>query len=160
MKLIYIYSFLIVITYDVNAQVFQRLYGGYVGAVGYDILSLGEEYLIAGNISTSTQVNKSCLIKTTASGDTIWTKTYFPTTYFLKTKVKKTFDGGFILTGTTSLGHDVFLIKTDSIGDTLWTRVFEGPLEEFGKDVQQTSDSGFVVAGETISFGAGGEDVF
>src|SRR5258708_2214580 len=67
--------------------------------------------------------------------------------------VKQTFDGGYIIVGTTHLlsvtEQDICLIKTDVNGDTLWTRFFGGNYNEIGSSVIQTSDSGYVIAGST-----------
>ncbi|MFQ5905426.1 MAG: hypothetical protein ACE5JA_02540, partial [bacterium] len=59
------------------------------------------------------------LIKTDASGDSLWSKLYYRGGHIDEgASVRQTFDGGYIITGTTqSVGagkRDVFLIKTDS----------------------------------------------
>ncbi|TKJ41065.1 hypothetical protein CEE37_05205 [candidate division LCP-89 bacterium B3_LCP] len=43
---------------------------------------------------------------------------------------------------------------------TSWTQTFGGSSVDLGKSVQQTTDGGFIIAGETVSYGAGGYDVY
>ncbi|MBL0339697.1 MAG: T9SS type A sorting domain-containing protein [Bacteroidetes bacterium] len=79
--------------------------------------------------------------------------------------VRQTFDGGYIITGTTtsfgSGGRDVLVIKTDVYGDTTWTKTFGGATDnEYGYCVQQTSDSGYVVSGVASSFADIAGDVY
>jgi hypothetical protein len=95
------------------------------------------------------------LIKTNATGDTLWTRTYGGPAWDYGYSVQQTQDGGYIVAGSTaSFGNNdqVYLIKTNAFGDTLWTRTYGGPLGDFGYSVQQTQDTGYIVAGRTTSF--------
>jgi predicted secreted protein len=105
-----------------------------------------------------------CLLRTDASGDTVWTRAWGGVTYDVGRSVAMTADGGYVIAGSMDLfsigGPDVWLIRTDSAGDTLWTRTFGGADNDLGRSVAQTADGGYIVAGYTESFGAGGYDVW
>ena len=104
------------------------------------------------------------LIKTNASGDTLWTKSFGGSSFDAGGSVKQTSDGGYIIIGQTySFGagsSDAWLIKTDVNGDTLWTKTFGGSDSDYPTSVQQTTEAGYIIAGYTYSFGAGSDDVW
>jgi len=123
-------------------------------------------YIIAGwTASFGARVGDVYLIKTNASGDTLWTGTYGDTSMDEGCSVQQTADGGYIIAGwTTSFGAgtpdyaNVYLIRTNPSGDTLWTRAYGGTDHDWGESVQQTADGGYIIAGWTTSFGAGTPD--
>ena len=93
-------------------------------------------------------------------GQTTFQKTYDGgTTSDFGKSVKQTIDGGFIITGQTSLGagpSDMYLVKTAYDGTLQWAKSFGGAGNEFGYCVQQTSDGGFIIVGNTDTYVAGG----
>jgi hypothetical protein len=129
---------------------FQKQYGGTVIDFGSSVEQTSDSGFIICGYSRSYGAGNAdvYLIKTDSRGDTLWTRTYGNTGYDDGTSVKQTFDGGYIVTGGTSL-NALYLIKTKSNGDTLWTRVIEDSLGgSWGIDVVQTSDSGYVITGD------------
>jgi hypothetical protein len=115
-------------------------------------------YIVAGSTTSFGNLGQVYLIKTNASGDTLWTRTYGGADYDIGRSVQQTTDGGYIITGETySFGnlYQVYLIKTNASGDTLWTRTYGGPNDDLGYSVQQTSDGGYIVAGRSDGFGNG-----
>ena len=143
-----------------------RTYGGTNQDEGWTVQQTSDGgYIIAGYTNSfGAGLYDVYLIKTNASGDTLWTKTYGGTNWDYGSSVQQTSDGGYIIAGgTKSFGaglYDVYLIKTNASGDTLWTRTYGGTRGDDGFSVQQTSDGGYVIAGGTYSFGAGGMDVY
>lgn len=104
------------------------------------------------------------IIKTTSSGEVVWTKTYGGINNEDAQQIKQTSDNGYIIVGhTNSFGAgnaDIYLIKTDALGDVLWTKTYGGSNYEYGNSVETTIDGGYIITGHTNSFGAGESDMY
>ena len=104
------------------------------------------------------------LIKTDSNGNEEWNKTFGGSSNDMSRSIKKTDDGGYIITGyTKSYGNgkgDIWLIKTDSNGNEEWNKTFGGSDVDGGTDVQKTDDGGYIITGYTTSFGNGKHDVW
>jgi hypothetical protein len=143
-----------------------RTYGGTSDDYGWSVqLTSDGGYIIAGYSSSFGAGDYDVyLIRTSPSGDSLWTRTYGGTSLDKGYSVQQTSDGGYIVVGyTKSYGAgdvDAYLVKTDSSGDALWTRTYGGTNSDNGHSVQQTSDGGYIIAGQTRSFGAGSLDVY
>jgi hypothetical protein len=113
-------------------------------------------YIVAGYTTPPGDSSQAYLIKTNASGDTLWARTYWGSNGGAGSSVQQTSDTGYIVAGetyTTGRGLQVYLIRTNAAGDCLWTRDYGGASGDFGYSVHQTSDGGYIVAGRTASFG-------
>ena len=130
-----------------------RTYGGAGDEQGMSVQQTSDGgYIVVGYTwSFGAGPSDFYLIKTSSSGDTLWTRAFGGTHYEFGFSVQQTSDGGYIVAGQTySFGagpSDVYLIKTNSSGDTLWTRTYGGVYQDGGTSVQQTSDGGYIVAG-------------
>lgn len=145
---------------------FQKTYGGSNDDFSTAIQQTTDGgYIIVGETKSFGVGNNFVdvyLIKTTDSGDTLWTKTFGTAFSDYARSVQETGDGGFIIAGSKffGTGADIHLIKTDSHGDSLWTKTFGGPSTDFGVSCKQTRNGGFIITGFTASYGAGGEDTY
>jgi hypothetical protein len=73
-------------------------------------------------------------------------------------------DGGYVVAGgTSSFGAgnvDIYVVKLDSAGNVQWAKTIGGSSDDEAASIIRSSDGGYVVAGRTLSFGAGGYDIF
>lgn len=112
-----------------------------------------------------TPLGNAWLVKIDSLGNQQWHSAFGGSGVDRAHDLKQTNDGGYILTGYTSSSgaglDDMLLIRTDSLGNLIWSKTFGGTGRDYGQSVVQTmGDGGFVVAGYTLSFGAGGEDMW
>ena len=91
------------------------------------------------------------LIKTDASGNLLWQRTFGGTGDDCAYSVQQTSDGGYILAGYTRSfgagGYDAYLVKTDASGNLQWQKTYKGVDNTFAYSVQQTTDGGFILVG-------------
>jgi len=152
---------------DFNGDtLWTRTYGGILDDRGYSVQQTTDGgYIISGATSTYGSGNLDIyIIKTNINGDTLWTRTYGGILDDRGYSVQQTNDSGFIISAASksfgSGGYDVYLIKTTNNGDSLWTKTYGGSDNDYGYSVKQTADSGFIIVGSTMSYGAGGYDIY
>lgn len=128
----------------------QTLDGGYIVG-GYTNENISNEY-------------DFLLMKFNQDGDLTWKKTYGGEDWDLGEYVEQTFDGGYIIGGSTfstgNGGEDGYLIKTDANGDMVWSKTYGGALDDQFKTVKQCADSGFVAIGRSNSLSIDNEDIY
>jgi hypothetical protein len=139
-----------------------RTYGGAANDAGHSVQQTADGgYIITGGTTSfGAGGSDAYLIKTNASGDTLWTRTYGGTSRDEGYSVQQTTDGGYISTGLAGGFRYVYLLKADAQGDALWARTYGGRHYSGGNSVQQTRDGGYIVAGETPSHDGLYEDVY
>jgi len=118
--------------------------------------------LIGVTASFGAGSNDLWLVKTDASGNMQWNKTYGGTGDDQGYWVAQTSDGGYAVAGTTaSFGAgnvDGWLIKTDSTGNMQWNKTYGGAGLDNSFEFVATPDGGYALGGLTTSYGAGGMD--
>ena len=129
-------------------------------------LTTDDGYILAGwtmSYGPGSLLN-AWLVKTDNTGNQQWHKAFGGTDTDKAYCVAQTADGGYILAGETySFGaglYDMLLIKTDSLGNEQWMKTFGGTGRDYCYSVQQTFSGGYILAGYTLSYGAGGDDVW
>jgi len=146
--------------------VWTKSYGGGNDDYGQSVQQTSDGgYIVAGwTESFGAGLADVYLIKTDASGNTAWTKTYGGANYDDSRSVWQTSDGGYVIAGSTlSFGagfSDVYLIKTDTTGNEQWNETFGGVQSDYGYWAQETTDGGYIIVGDTSSYGAGSSDVW
>ena len=108
-------------------------------------------YIACGSTAPSDSVYDAVwLVKTDRLGKKTWERTFGVQSSSEGRSVQQTFDGGYIIGGSTLVGHDstdVWLIKTDSQGNEVWDKKFGKTDCNVGNSAQQASDGGYVIAG-------------
>jgi len=154
------YSVFFLVKTDANGDtLWTRTYGGDDWDIAKSVCQTSDGgYIVAGMTrSFGAGYYDAYLVKTDASGDTLWTRAYGGSDYDYAYCVRQTIDGGYIVSGETSSfaarGCDGWLLKLDANGDTLWTRTFDAVDRERFPSVEQTSDDGYILVGETGVWG-------
>jgi len=132
-----------------------KIYGGANGEFAYSVKQTSDEgYIIAGYYADTSSNLSGYLMKTNASGDSLWGG--WRTPYSAYSSVQQTQEGGYIIAGYTEAfgdSYQVYLIKTNASGLYLWERAYGGTGNDVGQSVQQTTDGCYIVAGQTNSYG-------
>ena len=153
-------------TDSLGDTIWTSTYGDSNTNMGYSVLQTSDGgYIITGNTyATPFDEDRDVyIVKTDSNGDTLWTKTYGESgsnEHENGHSIQQTFDGNYIIAGSTNWERDVYLLKIDSLGDTLWTRMFGDAVEEITWSVQQTPDSGYILAGSQVTYGGDNWDVY
>jgi hypothetical protein len=152
-------------TDSLGNKVWDKTFGGPREDAGFSIQQTSDGgYIITGPTSSYGAGNNDVwLVKTDASGNEVWDKTFGGPYGDWGQSVQQTSDGGYIITGQTSTNgagvDSVWLIKTDATGSKVWDKTFGGMGDAWGHSVHQTSDGGYIVTGTTASSSGGGAAV-
>lgn len=151
----------------------EKSFGGRHAEYLNDIIPTADYgFIIAGSSLSKKSGNKKevghgdldyWLWKMNEQGEDEWQKSFGGEGYDMLQSIKTTFDGGFILGGTSNSphgkfktedcngGNDFWVIKLDAKGEQLWQRTFGGKGQDDLASVILTSDGGYVLAGSSDS---------
>jgi len=143
-----------------------RSFGGTALDCVYSLVQTSDGGLVFTGVTRSSGAGEEdvWLVKTDASGNQLWERTFGGPGSDIAYSVQQTSDGGFIIAGFTSSygagGRDVWLIKTDASGDLTWQKTYGGSQWDEGRGVLERPDGGYVIVGYTSSYGVDGTDVW
>ena len=114
-------------------------------------------YIICGYTrSFGTDNQDVYLVRTNASGDTLWTRVHCSNLSEFAHAVLETDDGGYIIAGSsireidgTFGDRDIYLLKTNSQGHEEWSRLIHHYYFDSAHSIKKTSDGGYIIAGHT-----------
>ena len=117
---------------------------------------------VDGDVSFNHGNRDIWLVKLDVEGNILWEKTYGGSGNDYSYSSAKTFNHGFIFSGSTESNdgnvsgyhggfYDVWIVKTDSIGNLEWSKTYGGSDEEQSYDIIQTVDSNFSFTGYSFS---------
>jgi hypothetical protein len=158
---------LIIKTNNIGDVQWTKQYGGPLPEYPNGILPLEDGgFFIIGYTKSYGGGNNDCwLIKINSSGDMAWSKTYGGSGDDEGKEIIKAADGNYVFVGRTNYSSggsnfDGFLKKVDGSGNEIWTKYYGGGAYENMRSVRLCSDGGFIAIGQTLSFGAGGSDIY
>lgn len=115
---------------------------------------LGVPISISGGLEIQTVncgTESECDIQVTRknkNGEILWQKIYGGSSYDKASEVIATFDGGFLIMGSTSSygqgNYDILLIKTDANGEVQWQKTYGGFFNEYGKTISYGENGNFL----------------
>ena len=134
---------------DANANViWKKTIVANSGATGSEVAQTKDGgYILIGNLTKDATGNSDIfLVKTDATGNTSWTKSFGTTNFESGLSVSQTTEGGYILCGYANIGNNslVQLIKTDNSGNQIW---LNNTHPGRGFHVQLTTDDDYIVTG-------------
>jgi PKD repeat protein len=154
----------------------QKVLGGSGDEEGNSILqALDNGYILTGSTTSSNSGDVGgnhggedvWVVKLTSSGDPDWQKVLGGSKDEVGESIRRTGDGGYILTGTTqssrsgdvqNLNHgewDIWVVKLTASGATDWQRVYGGTGTDVGYSIAETILGGYILTGQTDSNNSG-----
>ena len=156
-----------VIKLDSDANlVWARTVGGTLADTGNSIIQTSDGgYVIAGSTNSYGADSADIfVIKLDYTGNVKWTRTIGGIGNDIGKSVVQSKDGGYTIVGCTNSfgagGYDVYVVKLDSLGNLKWTKTIGGLNDDKGSSIVLAVDGGYAITGYTMSFGAGGQDVY
>lgn len=141
----------------VPINTWNKTYGGQQNDEAWDVLLASDGgYFIVGatNVIYEPEMQGDIyLIRTDATGNAMWEKTYGGPGYDTGQGIFMAKDGSLMIVGYTNSfgagGLDGYLINVDQDGNELWTKTFGGPLDEMTVALQLKDDR-YILAGNQV----------
>jgi DJ-1/PfpI family protein/flagellar hook capping protein FlgD len=160
-------SDMLLVKTDENGEMqWSKTYGGAGWEYAYSFIELETGgYVLAGYTTSEGEGNKDyCIVKTDATGNEVWTKTFGGNKQDIAKDIIETSDGNLLVFGYTEsfdvYENDFYAIKIDLDGNEIWSKTFGGVEAELGRKVLENHNNEYMFLGSTGSFGAGNRDVY
>lgn len=142
-------------------QLWQKTFGKIGNNRGTDIIvNRNGGYVFTGIMETSTGLNDLVIIAIDETGNLLWQHTYGGSGYEKGTRVIQTYDGGFMICGSSRPSReqedDSYLVKTNAKGIIEWTRTYKNHKSDGAFSIKQTYDGNYIVCGYTFCPDGGG----
>uniref|UniRef100_A0A7C4GES2 T9SS type A sorting domain-containing protein n=1 Tax=candidate division WOR-3 bacterium TaxID=2052148 RepID=A0A7C4GES2_UNCW3 len=139
-------------------QRWAKTYGDTLEQTAEDVLPTADGgFMIVGfkTVRTVVRHRDIWLLRTNASGDTLWTRRIGLDANDAGNSIVEASDGGYVIVGQTGANDaaQVCLVKVTANGSPVWNREFGGARMDYGCQVRRTADNGYVVAGVTYDAG-------
>jgi len=138
-------------------QQWSKTYGGRGGDFSRAVQQTSDGGYIIGATTQSfgSGGDDIWVIKTDASGNIVWQKTFGGVNQDHCNAILQLPSGEYVLIGDWDLGgtSDLCVMKLDSSGNQLWMKVYSDEHFGFGHAIQMTSDGGFIVFGGINLYG-------
>ena len=149
--------------------VWSRFYGGsftdspagIIENTNSDLITVGGSDSNDVDISNNKGAYDFWVIKSNASGDIIWEKSYGGSEIDEARGVISTDNGDHIIVGDTRSeeqdvsfnngGADLWVLRISDNGDTIWEKSYGGSNFDVAKSISSTFDGGFIIAGSSRS---------
>ncbi|MCK5035650.1 MAG: T9SS type A sorting domain-containing protein [Candidatus Sabulitectum sp.] len=145
--------------------VWEETFGDSLEEVGYSVSQTSDGGFIVTGYTLSYATGADIfLLKTDNMGSVDWTSSFGDSDWDRGDDVIQTIDGGFVLTGSTTLpgaSIDISVVKTFSDGGLDWQMtVGDADHDEYGYSILQLPDGGFIIGGDSRSFSTGDHNMF
>ncbi|MCX6672141.1 MAG: hypothetical protein NTX92_09505, partial [Euryarchaeota archaeon] len=138
-------------------QLWAKTYGGRGNDLSRAVQQTSDGGYIIGGTTNSfgSGGDDIWVIKTDASGNILWDKTFGSVNDDNSNAILQLPSGDYVLIGDWDLRgtSDLCIMKLDSEGNELWNRVYSGDKFGFGHSLQMTSDGGFILLGGINLYG-------
>lgn len=134
-----------------------------------ELVMAGTTSSTSGDVKTLHGQNDAFIAKLDDNANIIWTKSYGGTSEDGANSIISTFEGYFVVAGTTSSrdgdlldlkgGNDAWVFKVDSVGTLKWNKTVGGARNEQFYSVKESPGSDFIAVGYTSSDNADLEKV-
>ncbi len=139
-------------------SLWQKTIGGTEWDFAYSLQQTSDGGFIIGGTTYSFGYGNAdgYVVKTDATGNVTWSKTYGGANDDEFKSVVQTADGGYALTGYTKSYNDidsgdVWVFKLNTLGDSTWCKFYGGSKEDFGNHITQIQNTNVLIAGGTNS---------